>query len=90
LSNNPAVVPFASVLKGHGFQPCRNKHPYFHCGFKPLGCESSNCATTDNLKAACALHFAYYNFCRIHKSLRFDLVHFTEITMNQKPTPEIV
>jgi IS1 family transposase len=23
-----------------------------------------------NLKAACALHFAYYNFCRIHKSLR--------------------
>jgi hypothetical protein len=21
-------------------------------------------------KAACALHFAYYNFCRIHKSLR--------------------
>lgn len=24
----------------------------------------------DNLKAACALHFAYYNFCRIHSSLR--------------------
>lgn len=24
----------------------------------------------DNLKAACALHFAYYNLCRIHKSLR--------------------
>jgi hypothetical protein len=24
----------------------------------------------DNLKAACALHFAYYNFYRIHKSLR--------------------
>ena len=24
----------------------------------------------DNLKAACALHFAYYNFCRIHRSLR--------------------
>ena len=24
----------------------------------------------DDLKAACALHFAYYNFCRIHKSLR--------------------
>src|SRR5437588_32221 len=24
----------------------------------------------DNLKAACALHFAYYNFCRIHKTLR--------------------
>jgi transposase-like protein/IS1 family transposase len=24
----------------------------------------------DNLKAACALHFAHYNFCRIHASLR--------------------
>lgn len=24
----------------------------------------------DNHKAACALHFAYYNFCRIHRSLR--------------------
>jgi hypothetical protein len=23
-----------------------------------------------NLKAAVALHFAYYNFCRVHKSLR--------------------
>src|SRR5436190_23456495 len=24
----------------------------------------------DNLKAAVALHFAFYNFCRVHKSLR--------------------
>ena len=24
----------------------------------------------DNLKAAIALHFAYYNFCRVHSSLR--------------------
>ncbi|MGC2695359.1 MAG: IS1 family transposase [Candidatus Angelobacter sp.] len=24
----------------------------------------------DNLKAAIALHFAYYNFCRVHKTLR--------------------
>jgi IS1 family transposase len=24
----------------------------------------------DNLQAACALHFAYYNFCRTHQSLR--------------------
>jgi IS1 family transposase len=24
----------------------------------------------DNLKLACALHFAYYNFCRIHRTLR--------------------
>jgi hypothetical protein len=23
-----------------------------------------------NLKMAVALHFAYYNFCRVHKSLR--------------------
>ncbi len=24
----------------------------------------------DNLKAACALHFAYYNFCRVHSTIR--------------------
>jgi len=24
----------------------------------------------DNLRAAVALHFAYYNFCRVHRSLR--------------------
>lgn len=24
----------------------------------------------ENLRAALALHFAYYNFCRIHKTLR--------------------
>jgi len=24
----------------------------------------------DTLKAACALHFAYYNFCRVHQTLR--------------------
>lgn len=24
----------------------------------------------DNLKAACALHFAYYNLCRVHQTLR--------------------
>jgi len=24
----------------------------------------------ENLKAATALHFAHYNFCRIHKTLR--------------------
>jgi hypothetical protein len=23
-----------------------------------------------HLKAACALHFAHYNFCRVHSSLR--------------------
>ena len=26
----------------------------------------------DNLKAACALYFAYYNFCRVHQSLRIS------------------
>lgn len=24
----------------------------------------------ENLKAACAIHFCWYNFCRIHQSLR--------------------
>jgi hypothetical protein len=24
----------------------------------------------DDLKAACALHFAYHNFCRVHQTLR--------------------
>ncbi len=24
----------------------------------------------DNHEAACAVHFAYYNFCRVHSSLR--------------------
>jgi hypothetical protein len=24
----------------------------------------------DNLKAACALHFAYYNWCRVHSTIR--------------------
>ena len=24
----------------------------------------------DNLKTAAALHFAYYNFCRVHSTLR--------------------
>jgi IS1 family transposase len=34
----------------------------------------------DNLKAACALHFAYYNFCRIHKSLRVTPAMETGLT----------
>jgi len=25
----------------------------------------------ENLKAALTLHFAYYNFCRIHKTIRY-------------------
>jgi IS1 family transposase len=34
----------------------------------------------DNLKAACALHFAYYNFCRIHQTLRVTPAMETGIT----------
>jgi hypothetical protein len=34
----------------------------------------------DNHKATCALHFAYYNFCRIHKSLRVTPAMEAEIT----------
>ncbi len=31
---------------------------------------NSSSKKLDNRKAACALHFGYYNLCRIHKSLR--------------------
>ena len=34
----------------------------------------------DNLKAACALHFAYYNFCRIRKTLRVTPAMEAKIT----------
>src|SRR5260370_41346750 len=34
----------------------------------------------DNLKAACALHFAYYNFCRVHKTLRVTPAMEAELT----------
>jgi IS1 family transposase len=34
----------------------------------------------ENLKAACALHFAYYNWCRIHSSLRVTPAMETGIT----------
>jgi len=34
----------------------------------------------ENHKAAVALHFAYYNFCRIHGSLRVTPAMQTEIT----------
>jgi transposase-like protein/IS1 family transposase len=33
-----------------------------------------------NLKAACALHFAYYNFCRVHSSLRVTPAMETGLT----------
>ncbi len=34
----------------------------------------------ENLRAACALHFAYYNFCRVHGSLRVTPAMEAEIT----------
>ena len=34
----------------------------------------------ENLKHAVALHFAYYNFCRIHKTLRVTPAMETGIT----------
>ena len=33
-----------------------------------------------NLKAACALHFAYYNFCRIHSTIRVTPAMEAELT----------
>jgi len=34
----------------------------------------------DNLKAALALHFAFYNFCRVHRTLRVTPVMESGIT----------
>jgi hypothetical protein len=34
----------------------------------------------DNLKAALALHFAHYNFCRVHGSLRITVAMAAGIT----------
>ena len=36
----------------------------------------------ENLKAAVALHFAYYNFCRIHGSLRVTLAMAAGVTIH--------
>ena len=38
-----------------------------------------------NLKAAVALHFAYYNFCRVHSSLRVTPAMAAEITLEVWP-----
>lgn len=35
-----------------------------------LGMSDAFSKKLDNHKAACALHFAYYNFCRVHQTLR--------------------
>ncbi len=34
----------------------------------------------DNLACAVALHFMYYNFCRIHQSLRITLAMAVKVT----------
>src|SRR5438874_4812828 len=36
----------------------------------------------DNLKAACALHFAYYNFCRVHQTFRVSQAVEADLTDN--------
>lgn len=44
----------------------------------------------ENLKAAVALHFAYYNFCRVHQSLRITPAMEAGITEHIWPLDEIV
>jgi hypothetical protein len=41
------------------------------CPSTPPGCLTNAFSKSlKHLKAAVALHFAYYNFCRVHKTLR--------------------
>jgi len=42
-----------------------------------------------NLKAAVALHFAYYNFCRIHSSLRVTPAMEAGLTDHVWSVPEL-
>ncbi len=44
----------------------------------------------ENLKAAVALHFAYYNFCRVHQSLRITPAMEARITEHIWPLDEVV
>ena len=44
----------------------------------------------ENLKAACALHFAHYNFCRVHSSLRVTPAMAAEITNQIWPLEELL
>jgi hypothetical protein len=44
----------------------------------------------DNLKAACALHLAYYNFCRIHQTLRVTPAMEAGLTDHTWTTEELV
>jgi IS1 family transposase len=43
-----------------------------------------------NLKAACALHFAHYNFCRIHSSLRVTPAMAAGVTQEIWPLRSLV
>ncbi len=44
----------------------------------------------DNLKAACALHFAYYNFCRVHRTLRVTPAMEAGLTDHVWTIPELL
>jgi transposase InsO family protein len=44
----------------------------------------------DNLRAALALHFAYYNLCRIHGSLRITPAMAAGITDHVWPLDELI
>jgi IS1 family transposase len=43
-----------------------------------------------NLKAACALHFAHYNFCRVHSSLRVTPAMAAGVTERVRELEELV
>jgi hypothetical protein len=43
-----------------------------------------------NLKAACALHFAHYNFCRVHSSIRVTPAMAAGITTEVWPLTALV
>jgi IS1 family transposase len=43
-----------------------------------------------NLKAACALHFAHYNFCRVHSSLRVTPAMEAGLTSYVWPVSELI
>jgi len=44
----------------------------------------------DNLKAALALHLAWYNFCRVHKSLRVTPAMEAHLTDRVWSIPELL
>lgn len=44
----------------------------------------------ENLKAACAVHFAWYNFCRIHSSLRITPAMASEVVSEVWPIDRLI